>query len=255
MNKLGLGGMVVLTALQSLSGCATLSPEEAAERGRELDEENQRRVMQQELATSPSPRATTPPRPPLCNETRSAGIVKVTCRAYSADKSYTTALMDRMLRMAAESTLAAGKTHFSSLGYEVLQVQTTQPICRQEREQNTLGTLLQGLAQGLGSQNESTTDCSYTGDRAHCTTKNPPPRPVQEPPRYKTACEGGGELQWIDSADTFEVLDAIEAAARNDPLIPLAKRPIEAHAVLTPTNAGRVAPATDPVDPFESEGE
>ena len=204
----------------------------------------------------PLERSRPEPPPPTCNETRTREIIRVTCRAYSSKKHHTDMLLDRILRMAAEATLAAGKTHFSSLGFEVLQVQNTEPICHQERERNTpaaVGALLQAIGQGMSSQNESTTDCSFRGDRAHCTTTNPPPRPVQVPPpvRYKTVCEGGGELQWIDSAEFFEVLDTAQAAARSDPLIPPAKRPIEARAVLAPTNARRAAPPTDPSDPFE----
>ena len=251
-----------LVVLLLLSGCAAVFPKRTAERQRELDEENQRRVMKRELARS-HPHAPTPPLP-TCSEARTQEIVRVTCRAYSAEKRHTHILVDQILRMAAESTLAAGKSHFSSLGFEILQVQATQPACHEERERSFGAALAAGLqAYGDSMASQSTTNCTAFGNQMNCTTTNPPPRPVRTPPpaRYRTVCEGGGELQWMDSAESFEMLDEAQAAARSDPLIPVGKRPIDARAVLAPRSASqpvptiRVAPISQPSQPSPSQNQ
>jgi hypothetical protein len=197
------------------------------------------------------PAATIQPLPahaPVCSETRSGETISVTCRAYEISPSYNAALFSLIYRMAAESTLAAGKSHFASLGGRVLQIQSTQPVCHEEQEHRFASALAAGMqsyADSMASQ-DSTTDCSFAGNQAHCRTTSPPPRPVRDPPpaRYKTVCEGGGVLQSIDSVAHFEMLDATQAAARRDPLIPLAKRPIEARAVLMPRSAAQPVPTT-----------
>jgi hypothetical protein len=184
--------------------------------------------MRQDLKTSQPPPQLSTTRPPTCSETRMREMIRITCRSYSSEKRHTTMLVDRVLRMAAESTLAAGGTHFSSLGIEILQIQTTEPTCHEERERNFGAALASGMI-------------AYSDSMAGRPVRNPPP------PRYKTVCEGGGELQWIDSAESFEVLDADQAAARSDPLIPIGKRPIEARAVLAPRNANQVPLTGGPI--------
>lgn len=245
----------MLTALLSPLGCAALSPERTAEQRREVDEENQRKVMKRELvssqrrtpqriATSPSP-----PQPPLCNETRSPGIYKVTCRAYSKAPSYTAALLDQVHHLAAESTLAAGKTHFQSLGIEVLGVQTTQPICHEEVDRTS--ALLVAIGNGFSGAGAggTSTSCSTVGNHVECTTT---PRPPPARPKSKTVCEGGGVLEWIDHEESFEFLTEKEAAQRSDPLIPESKRPYSARAILAPSHAIPGRPPSSSTDPFEN---
>jgi len=154
--------------------------------------------------------------------------------------------------MAAESTLAAGKTHFASLGVVVLGVQTTTPTCREEVDQSSairirIANGLRAMGNAYSDNGTTTTNCSPAGNGVQCATT--PGLPSIQP-EYKTVCEGGGVLQWIDYAESFEFLDENEAARRNDPLIPGQKRPFNAHRVLSPTKASRSSPPNAFVDPF-----
>jgi hypothetical protein len=157
------------------------------------------------------------PRPPSCSEESSAGIVRVRCRAFDTSPAYTAKLFDQVHRIVAKSTLATGKTYFSSLGSTLLAVQTTQPICREEAERDWAAWL------------------------PHAT-----PHTTQ-----RTECQAGGSLQWLDREESFELLTDDEAVVRSQSMVPIQRRPLLARLVLATKKAQLPASSGDEIDPFD----
>lgn len=173
---------------------------------------------------------------PNCLDSRFANVVQVSCRSFSDQKWYLDYLSDLVIRKAAESTLAAGKTYFSKLEFKVLRVETSAPVCRQEVANKWAYALVAGMHAAVTSNETATTDCTTYGHSTSCKTKLPEPtRPLPEP-NMKTVCEGGGEFYWMDTEESYEMLTDEEARLRSDPLIPPGKRPLNARGALTYLN-------------------
>ena len=204
--------------------------------------------------------------PPTCRVTSTdINFVTIDCRYAGSPtpKDWRTG-MTAELRLAAQTSVIAGKTSIALVGRETPDVRTanyTSPVAC-VRSVNGLRTAAVILG-GMGGAYQDHAHCSSSGSDTNCTFV--PAQPV--PDIHDTSCVGGTTTTYISSVITrsrWRLLTDAEAAAPQMELLPDANKPIAAEILLSPAplathsqapqegeSASVVKPAVPPTAPSQ----
>ncbi|HVT07876.1 MAG TPA: hypothetical protein VHO67_10480 [Polyangia bacterium] len=165
----------------------------------------------------------------------SENIVQVTCQlpvGPGAAPDFYTAT-EKAIQHAAFATLAAGKSYFIGAGED--------PVAARYRTSNVPVTCnvknrglyaAASLFAAAGSSSGVQTTCSTSGNTTNCSSSGSlETRPRPEPQYECTGGETTSDLVGATTSDRYELLTPEEAAARNDPDLPPARRPFSARAI------------------------
>jgi hypothetical protein len=192
-------------------------------------------------ATTESPVRAPRRLPPTCRVTSTdINFVTIDCRyAGSPTPKDWRAGMTAELRLAAQTSVIAGKTAIALVGRETPDVRTanyTSPVAC-VRSVNGLRTAAVILG-GMGGAYQEHAHCSSSGSDTNCTFI--PAQPV--PDIHDTTCVGGTTTTYISSVITrsrWRLLTDVEAAAPQMELLPDVNKPIDCEILLAPGTTPR----------------